>query len=298
MFDMPNIHPRPAHAAAALIVASAWFVAPALGQDAPGTPDKSGYHLFNPTPRELMREMSTDRPDTTESAYTVDAGHVQLEMSLADFTYDRRNDEGRTRRTLAVAPLLFKIGLTNDADLQIGMDPHAWERAGAGGGEEASTVRGFGDTVVRLKMNLWGNDGGATALAVMPFVTFPTATDGLGSDGVEGGIIVPLAVSLPADFALGAMVEFDFNQASDGEGMVVDFVHTVTLGHDLVGDLAGYVEYAGFANLNRDEDYRGYFDAGMTYALTSDIQLDAGVRVGLTRAAEDVGVFMGVSLRF
>ena len=25
--------------------------------------DKSGYHLFNPTPREYMREMSTDRPD-------------------------------------------------------------------------------------------------------------------------------------------------------------------------------------------------------------------------------------------
>jgi hypothetical protein len=41
--------------------------------------DKSGYHLFRPTPRELMRELSTDRPDQTESAYTVDAGHVQLE---------------------------------------------------------------------------------------------------------------------------------------------------------------------------------------------------------------------------
>lgn len=295
---MPNIHPRPARAAALVIVASAWFVAPAFGQDAAVKPDKSGYTIFNPTPRALMRDMSTDRPDTTESAYTVDAGHFQLEMSHADFTYDRRSAEGRTRRTLAVAPLLFKVGLTNNADVQIGMDPHAWERAGEGGGEETSTVRGFGDTVVRLKMNLWGNDGGATALAVMPFVTFPTASDGLGSDGVEGGIIVPFAAELPGEFALGVMAEFDFNRASDGDGMVVDFVHTVTLGHDLVGDLAGYVEYAGFANLNRDEDYRGYLDTGLTYALTSDIQLDAGVRLGLTRAAEDIGVFVGMSLRF
>ena len=43
-------------------------------------PDKSGYNLFNPTPDEYMREMSPDRPDKTDSPFTVDAGHFQLEM--------------------------------------------------------------------------------------------------------------------------------------------------------------------------------------------------------------------------
>lgn len=46
-------------------------------QEREAAPDKSGYHLFNPTPTALMREMSTDRPDQTESAYTADAGHFQ-----------------------------------------------------------------------------------------------------------------------------------------------------------------------------------------------------------------------------
>lgn len=46
---------------------------------------KNQYHLFNPTPQELMREMSTDRPDKTESAYTVDAGHYQIEMSVLGY---------------------------------------------------------------------------------------------------------------------------------------------------------------------------------------------------------------------
>jgi len=31
--------------------------------------DKSDYTLFNPTPKAQMRELSTDRPDTTESPY-------------------------------------------------------------------------------------------------------------------------------------------------------------------------------------------------------------------------------------
>ncbi len=50
-------------------------------------PDKSGYNLFNPVPENLMRELSPDRPDETESPYTVDAGHYQLEMDFANFTY-------------------------------------------------------------------------------------------------------------------------------------------------------------------------------------------------------------------
>src|ERR1039458_2338197 len=52
-------------------------------------PDKNGYNLFNPTPDEYMREMSPDRPDKTDSPFTVDAGHFQLEMDYANFTYDR-----------------------------------------------------------------------------------------------------------------------------------------------------------------------------------------------------------------
>ena len=51
-------------------------------------PDKSRFTLFNPTPRALMRDMDTDRPDTTESPYTVDAGHVQIEFSLTEYARD------------------------------------------------------------------------------------------------------------------------------------------------------------------------------------------------------------------
>src|SRR5262245_25948677 len=62
-------------------------------------PDKSIYNLFNPTPRDLMREMSTDRPDQTESPYTVDAGHFQMEMDLGIATFDRDKSGGGDVRT-------------------------------------------------------------------------------------------------------------------------------------------------------------------------------------------------------
>jgi hypothetical protein len=71
-----------------------------------------------------------------------------------------------------------------------------------------------------IKLNLWGNDGGDTALAVLPFMRFPTAQSGLGNG-----------------------------------------------------------------------------DAGLTFGIHPDLQLDGGTRWGLTEAADDLGIFVGVSLR-
>ncbi|MBI2756729.1 MAG: transporter [Chloroflexi bacterium] len=296
-------HRTPGASLAAALAVLAPVAASANGGAAPdpAAADKSAFTLFNPTPRGLMREMSTDRPDTTESAFTVDAGHIQVELSLADFTYDRRNNDRQTRRTLAVAPMLLKVGLLNNVDLQLGLAPYTSHSTTDHALGTSGAVDGFVDTVVRLKVNLWGNDAfweGGTALAVMPYVTFPTASDGLGAGAMEGGVIVPFAAALPGGFDLGAMVQFDLARSAADDRYVVDLIHTVTMGHELIGDLAGYVEYAGFANLSHDEGYRGYFDAGLTYALTRDVQLDAGVRVGLTRAADDVGLFLGASVRF
>src|SRR5258705_11409916 len=73
--------------------------------------DKSGFTLFYPTPRPLMRELNTDRPDTTESPYTVDAGHFQIELSFVDFTHDRSG--GVSTDTIVAAPFNAKVGLLN-----------------------------------------------------------------------------------------------------------------------------------------------------------------------------------------
>jgi hypothetical protein len=40
------------------------------------------------------------------------------------------------------------------------------------------------------------------------------------------------------------------------------------------------------------------FDCGMTYRLTRDVQLDAGANIGLTKAADDVNPFVGLSVRY
>lgn len=260
---------------------------PLLAKTPPPPPDKSGYHLFNPTPREHMREMSTDRPDTTESAYTVDAGHFQIEMDLASFTRDRHTPErDGGSESWSFLNTNFKLGLTNHIDLQIVAPIHTRVRRGP---------EGFGDLTVRMKWNLWGNDGGPTALALMPFVTLPTASSGLGTDEVEGGLIIPFAAELPAGWGFGAMVEVDF-LASEGGGHHAEWVTTFTFSRDLTEKLGGYVEFVSV--LSEESDWAAYFDFGLTYAINDNLQLDAGLNTGLTRAAEDFTPFVGLSIRF
>jgi hypothetical protein len=144
--------------------------------------DKSHYTIFDPVPGELLRELTPERPDKTESPYTVDAGHVQLEMDFANLTLDDSN----AVRTHAWNVALFniKIGLLNNVDLQFVFDDYLWVRTH----DRVTRTTTVGDFTPRLKINVWSNDGGPTALGFVPFVKFPTNSDQLGNNSVEGWI--------------------------------------------------------------------------------------------------------------
>jgi hypothetical protein len=251
--------------------------------------DKSGFTLFNPTPRPQMRELNTDRPDTTESPYTVDAGHFQIELSFVDFTHDKSG--GVSTDTVVAAPFNLKAGLLNNVDIQFVLDPYVNQRTGS------ARSSGLGDALVRLKINLLGNDDGKVAFGVMPFIKFPTATHDLGNDHFEGGIIFPLALQLPAEFDLGTMLEIDFIRDADNSGYGTALLHTVTLGHKLWGELSGYVEYAGTSFINAGSTYQAVIGTGVTYQLNDDMQLDAGANFGISESADDYNLFVGLSIR-
>ena len=139
---------------------TAWLAPVSFVQAADGdapAPDKSHYHLFNPTPRELMREFNTDRPDKTESPYTLDAGHFQLEMDVLNYSFDRYNGLPNNTRveSVAMAPVNLKIGLRDNVDFQLVLQTYnsVRTRDSVTGVTQQS---GFGDVISRLKINLWG----------------------------------------------------------------------------------------------------------------------------------------------
>ena len=77
---------------------------------------KSGYTVFHPTPKKLMRDFVTDRPDATESPVTVDAGHFQFETDLVKT--ERYNIDGIKSINNSFNSVNLKLGITNSLDLQ------------------------------------------------------------------------------------------------------------------------------------------------------------------------------------
>lgn len=127
---------------------------------------KSNYNLLHPTPKNLMRDFETDRPDVTESAYSVDAGHFQVETDLfktEHYHLDKTKTNNNYYNTANV-----KMGITNFLDLQVVVA--TLNSSGTVNGNAILKRSDFGGFTFRLKQNLWGNDKGKTALAILPIL--------------------------------------------------------------------------------------------------------------------------------
>jgi len=259
-------------------------------------PDKSGFNLFNPVPENLMCELNSDRPDETESPFTVDAGHYQLEMDFANYTGSQA--DGTTTKAWNVAPFNLRIGLLNQVELSLIFDSYLHVRTGDRRAGTSTTQSGIGDFTTRLKVNLWGNDGGQTAFALLPFVKFPTSTDGLGNNAVEGGVIFPLAVKLPADFDLGLETAASCQRDGGDSNRHADFINSITLDHAIIGKLSGYLEFFSDISTERHAGWIGTIDTGLEFLVTKNIQLDCGCNFGVTRAADEYNPFAGITVRF
>src|SRR3954468_20854614 len=98
------------------------------------------------------REMTTDRPDATESPFTVDAGHLQLELSVATFTRNRL--DGVRTTEWEFAPFNLRYGLTRNIEAGVFFTPRVRITEEQRGGPKI-TRQGFGDTTLRAKFNLW-----------------------------------------------------------------------------------------------------------------------------------------------
>lgn len=261
--------------------------------------EKWGYNLFRPVPPHLMRDMSTDRPDQTESPYTVDAGHVQVEMDVASATFDHERSAGSDVRTevWGVGPLNLKVGVLNNIDIQVVLEPYVQSRVEDRSTHTIDQTAGFGDLHTRLKINCWGNDGGRTALAVMPFVKWPLKRSALRNGKTEGGILIPFGTDLGQNWGLGLMTGAGF--VSDGsEGYTTEYVNSVTLGRDLTDKIGVYVEFFTVVGPDKVSDWQGQVDVGWTFRVANNTQFDVGCNFGVTEAAPDFNPFLGFSFRF
>jgi hypothetical protein len=263
-------------------------------------PDKSQYSLLDPTPDDQMRAFTPERPTLALVPFTVDAGHFQYESDL--FNYTHTNYLGADTISYLTADPTIKLGLTNWIDFEVELNGYLNATTHSNvTGALISNGHGFGDTLIKTKFNVFGNDGGTFALAIMPILKVPSAAPGLGNGQVEGGVVAPLQINLPQDYTLILQTEIDALKNAGNDGRHANFANLACLSHPLPfisKDLSLSVEF--FSSVGTDSGIQAVytFDTGLAYLILPNVQLDVGANFGLTKASPDMNIYTGISARF
>ena len=226
------------------------------------------------------------RPLTTDDAYTVEKGKFQVEGGF-DFTRQDNHDKEY------FPSLTLTYGLFERMDIGIGtgylfIDP-----------AEGKKVDGFSNTPVKVKYRFLDQKDWIPSFSVSGTLITPTASKskGLGSGKVDFNINTIFTWSLSKRWQLYTNLGYTFT----GENHLNDELNYSIAGQFLLSDKWALVgEIVGMNNFNgnkRDDPISGL--VGIQYVLISDrLVLDAGVEIGMNKAAPDFRVTTGFTLFF
>ena len=238
-----------------------------------------------------LRDFCAERPGKATPPCILDAGHLQLEVGLADVVFERSRGAHHTAYTLGASEV--RVGMTRRVEVEAGWSPLIVDHDRAAGHRT-----GVGDSVLGARAALTDPDAHGAGVSIQGFVTAPTATHGLGAGGWTGGLRLPAQIPLGKDSDLGLTPEVDVLRDAGGGGTHLAWIGAASVSHAFGATTLG-AEVWG--EINDDPSGRvreASADFTAAFAVGDSAQLDAGINLGLNRATPDVEIYAGVARRF
>lgn len=235
------------------------------------------------------------RPGKNESPIVVPGGYLQIETEAARIGKDKEG--GVTTDSLSIAASSLRYGLGGGYEAELILQPYVREKSRGPSGR--ATQDGLGDATLRVRKNLIGQDGGAFAAAVIAYVTLPAPSGGLGSDNVGGGVLLPVQRQLTDKLSFaGTLGLAAIDSETHAHRDAFDPSLALGLGYSFTDKVGGFVELYADRALEDGAKTNATFDFGATYLAAPTLQLDAGINLGLSDAATDQEVYIGIAHRF
>lgn len=291
-------HTRASARAGVIAVSLALSLVSTVVQGSPGSP---GEMPDGPLPDlESLARSAALRPLSPDPhPYTTERHRVQIEIEPLSYAYDQRTPEGEHVRTRSWnMPLTLKFGVTDDIDIHVGLNAYASERQNNRETGERSSASGVGDLLIRSKINLWGNDDDqSTALAVMPFVELPTASNDLGISRMHGGVVVPFVWKFADGWDITLAPHLALIHNNDDNKHELEYGLATTLTREIVAGLGVFAEFEAVDDTG-DAPWAASLNTGAGFELTGDTAIEVGVGFGLTWAADDLTAHITLVHRF
>jgi len=244
-----------------------------------GTAVASSAQSLAPVP-----ELVTDRPDFTESSEVVGHRVVQIESGLTLEQTDRQT------RQVTAPQMLVRVGVGSRFEFRFAGDGFVSQSLQTPSGHVRTSGRS--DLEIGGKFKFADADRAGLDLAVIPFLSLPTATNGFSSNGYDPGFKLTAARDLPRGFGLSGNV--NFADVTSEMGRTWQREASLSLGHSLGGPFGAYWETYGTL-IGGGCDCT--VNTGVSVALGGNGQLDMEVGRGISGQAQDWFVGVGFAVR-
>lgn len=233
-------------------------------------------------------EMITDRPDATESPNTVPLKSVQIETGGL-FVSNKNN--GIKTELWNFNNTLIRYGILKNLELRLAFAVSE-TREGINNENLKVVANGFSPLVLGAKVAITEEKGLLPDIGLMIHMSFPfLASEDYKPETTGVSFRFAFAHTLSEksslSYNLGARWLDDSPEAA--------YIYTISYGYSITEKIGAYAEIYG--NFPESSSSNHYWDAGLTYLIKYNLQLDATVGSGLS-GNQDLLLGAGVSYRF
>jgi hypothetical protein len=241
--------------------------------------------------------ISTDRPDFVESSSTVGRERVQIETSLS---WERTREPGGVTTRTRTTPTLLRLGVSETLELRVESDGFVRDTRNDPALGATQREHGFSDAALGVKWHMQDGDDktGVPGIAWLAHMELPSGSSAFQGHGLRPSLRAVAEWELPHDFSFGVMPGLMVDTGPDGKRFTGG-IFAATVGKSWTAAWRTFIEVAGRQLAARRHGGSVVtFDAGTTYLVTDDLQLDFSMARGLSSAAPDLQWGIGISVRF
>jgi len=222
-------------------------------------------------------QIITDRPTQSFSPFVVPQGGFQAEAGFVS----ERPDAGEDFYNVTYTNLLLRYAVVEWAEVRL-VQNYLGERGGVG------AINGFSGTTIGTKIHLNHEQGVLPQMGIIAGYTFENGDPAFRLEDPVKDIRVSFQHTLSDRFSLGYNIG-TFWMGDDP----VTYLYTLVLGLSATDKLGLFVEPYGFFARNTPADNR--FNAGATYLLSDDYQVDVSFGNAMSKRAPDYFISFGIA---
>ena len=225
----------------------------------------------------------TDRPDATESPSTIPVGYIQVETGAF---YESFEDNNIKNETYTYNTTLVRLGLLDYLELRIGWD---FVESKFNGFDD--DLSGFNPLLLGAKIAISEEKGCIPEIGFLSHLYLPFTA---GNDYKPENTAVDFRFSFAHTLNEKSSLSYNLGAQWGDDSPEAAYVYTLSYGHGITDKLGAYVELYG--DLPENNKANHLWDAGFTYLLSNNVQLDATMGSSITKG-QDILLSGGISFR-